>query len=175
MVYVDNFTLVAFVVSVLLFFSVVVLALRTSRTNRATIGELERRLETVSAHNPLPTDSARHLCCAIRRLHPNAQVGLDFHLGDDGEGAYIREWLMPVPEPDVDRLQQALEDHHRELEVGTYRRERSAAYPAVSDQLDAMYKARHGDPADLEAIDELIRRVKCTYPKPGDCERECPE
>ncbi len=43
---------------------------------------------------------------------------------------------------------------------------RRAAYPAVGDQLDALFKARAGDPAELTTIDAAIAAVKATYPKP---------
>jgi hypothetical protein len=43
---------------------------------------------------------------------------------------------------------------------------RRAAYPAVGDQLDALFKARAGAPAELTAIDAAIAAVKAAHPKP---------
>lgn len=46
---------------------------------------------------------------------------------------------------------------------------RHANYPSIGEQLDALYKARHGDPSDLIEIDAKIAEVKMRYPKPGEC------
>ena len=43
---------------------------------------------------------------------------------------------------------------------------RKSEYPSLSDQLEALYKARNGDTSELEAIDELITEIKEKYPKP---------
>lgn len=43
---------------------------------------------------------------------------------------------------------------------------RAAAYPPVGDQLDAAFKARIGDGAELAAIDAAIQAVKAAHPKP---------
>lgn len=66
-----------------------------------------------------------------------------------------------------------MDEHLREREEGRFREQRVASYPSIADQMDALYKARHGDPSDLQAIDARIKEIKCTYPKPGDCERDC--
>lgn len=44
---------------------------------------------------------------------------------------------------------------------------RRAAYPAIGDQLDAAFKARAGDGAELAAIDAAIQAVKAAHPKPA--------
>ena len=106
-------------------------------------------------------------------MYPNAQVGLDFYVADEGRGAYIKEWMLPTPAPTDTQLAEALEAHHQERAEGRYRELRKAHYPSVTDQLDAMYKARRGAVEDLEQIDALIRDIKCRFPKPGDCERDC--
>jgi hypothetical protein len=43
---------------------------------------------------------------------------------------------------------------------------RAKDYPSIGDQLDAQYKARQGNSADLELIDAQIAAVKAKYPKP---------
>ena len=43
---------------------------------------------------------------------------------------------------------------------------RRAAYPALGDQLDALFKARAGDETELAAIDAAIQAVKAAHPKP---------
>lgn len=39
------------------------------------------------------------------------------------------------------------------------------AYPSVQAQLDALYDARHGNPAPLAAIDDQIAAVRQRYPQ----------
>lgn len=51
--------------------------------------------------------------------------------------------------------------------VAACRSLRHANYPSVGEQLDALYKARHGDPTALEEIDARIADVKSRYPKPA--------
>mgnify|MGYP006921296315 CR=1 FL=1 len=53
--------------------------------------------------------------------------------------------------------------------VAACRALRHANYPSIGDQLDALYKARHGDPGPLEEVDAKIAEVKARYPKPGEC------
>ena len=43
---------------------------------------------------------------------------------------------------------------------------RKSEYPAIEDQLDALYKARKGDDSELKKLDRKITRVKKKYPKP---------
>jgi hypothetical protein len=50
-----------------------------------------------------------------------------------------------------------------------YREARLAEYPSLGDQLDALYKARQGDPSELAELDARIREVKARHPKPGQC------
>lgn len=47
----------------------------------------------------------------------------------------------------------------------TYAELRANAYPALGDQLDALYWARQGDDTAQQAIDEAISAVKAAYPK----------
>jgi hypothetical protein len=42
---------------------------------------------------------------------------------------------------------------------------RRAEYPSVEDQLDAAFKARHGDPGEQLEIDKKIEEIKSKYPK----------
>lgn len=43
---------------------------------------------------------------------------------------------------------------------------RRGAYPSIGDQLDALFKARAGDPTALAAVDAAIAAVKAAHPKP---------
>ena len=42
---------------------------------------------------------------------------------------------------------------------------RQQVYPTRGDQLDALYKARKGDPSELQEIDVAIEEVKTLIPK----------
>lgn len=44
---------------------------------------------------------------------------------------------------------------------------RTNEYPSVSEQLAALYEARHGDTKSLEAIDARIAATNQKYPKLG--------
>jgi hypothetical protein len=46
-----------------------------------------------------------------------------------------------------------------------YKQIRAESYPAIGDQLDALYWARNGDTSHLDAIDEKINEVKASYAK----------
>ena len=50
-----------------------------------------------------------------------------------------------------------------------YAAQRLKEYPSIGDQLDAAYKARHGDDSDQIRIDEQISMVKQNYPKSDEC------
>ena len=47
----------------------------------------------------------------------------------------------------------------------TYAEARQGAYPAIGDQLDALFWAREGDDSQLKLFDEQIKAVKAKYPK----------
>lgn len=50
-------------------------------------------------------------------------------------------------------------------QIVTYKEMRSANYPSIGDQLDALYWARNGDTSQLESIDLKIEETKNLYPK----------
>jgi hypothetical protein len=73
-----------------------------------------------------------------------------------------------------DKLEQALDDTPRVecptlpelqavMESNAYAEKRRSEYPALSDQLDAIWKGG----SDLEAMRAKIEEVKAKYPKPG--------
>lgn len=169
--YLDTVSVAGIVLTLLIIAAFVALLLSRSKSDRERIHELQMRLDEGPTHELIPSEDARHLCCAIRRIYPSATVGLDFHVGDDGDGPYIREWLTPLPEPTDHQIQEALVLHHEEFAAGRYREKRKASYPSINDQLDALFWARQGDHTQLEEVDEHIRRVKIEYPKLGECEQ----
>jgi len=45
---------------------------------------------------------------------------------------------------------------------------RRSEYPSIQDQLDAAYKARRGNTAEQEELDNRIEKIKNKYPKSDD-------
>ncbi|MGB0713263.1 MAG: XkdW family protein [Gammaproteobacteria bacterium] len=148
-----------------------------SQKDKATAQRMEllhKEIRRMHDAPHLPTHASRELCCAIRRIYPEAVHGVDYQLADEGEGPYIKEWLMEkVPEPEIEHLAEAINDHRADAEKNAYREARHMAYPSVGDQLDALHKARMGDSTELEMLDVVIERVKERYPKHADCEENC--
>jgi hypothetical protein len=164
---VDAFTLSALAVVVLIAALVVYVVQRMRAETRDRLSALEDHLQAharASLNRP-----GRELCGAVHRLHPNARLGLDFEIADQGQGPYIKQWLLPVPQPGEPKLREALAAYRAEQAHQAYREVRLAEYPSIGDQLDALYKARHGDSAELQAIDNRIADVKAAHPKPGEC------
>lgn len=74
---------------------------------------------------------------AIKHIYPNAVLGKDFSLRDDGEGPFIEVWNIEAPKPSADDL--------------------LSAHEAV--QLAARISTRRGEIlADLERIDAASAR-----------------
>ncbi|MCP5146427.1 MAG: hypothetical protein H6978_16580 [Gammaproteobacteria bacterium] len=167
--YFDNFTIgaiVIFVVVLLVFFG-----LHRSQQNetREQLDALERRLHDLHAGPPLHSRAAREMCAAIHHLHPNAIAGEHFQIVDDGQGPYISAWYMDEPQPSPRELADIVEGHREEWSDHGYREARLAEYPSIGDQLDALYKARHGDNSDLQAIDAQISEIKSRHPNIDRC------
>lgn len=84
---------------------------------------------------------------------------IPFVVGDSGEASSFAE-------KEAKRKQEELQ---REEEIKnrllTYADLRSQNYPALGDQLDALYWARQGDDTVLQQIDGEIESVKTQYPK----------
>lgn len=169
----DTFTLSAFGVVALAFIFIIWLQNRAQKESRQRISELENQIDRLHGPTALPSHASRELCCAVRRLYPDAMHGVDFQVADDGDGPYIATWLLEHPRPEPEALSRAIAEHREVLEASGYKDERRRAYPSVGAQLDALYHARKGHPGRLEAIDEQIRRVKERFPKPVECEKDC--
>jgi hypothetical protein len=164
----DAFTISAISVVLLLAVLLVIVSFVTSRATQSRVAALERSLPAPKP-TPARVRGQRELCGAIHRLHPNARVGVDFHVKDDGQGPAIAEWLLPTPQPTKEQLETAMTEYLREQQDEAYREARLAEYPSIGDQMDALYKARQGDPAELAAVDARIHEVKARHPKPGQC------
>jgi len=87
----------------------------------------------------------------------------DFKLQDDldGKGVYIKEWLSDSPQPSEENITTAHNEWQAEYDAKEYARNRVAEYPAIGDQLDALYHAGVF-PADMTAT---LKAVKDKYPK----------
>lgn len=113
-------------------------------------------------------DDVRQLCRAIHHLHPTVHAGIDYIINDDDpeQKPYIARWLnTSIPQPQPEELERALQDISGVDPVKDHAAQRLREYPSIGDQLDAAYKARHGDDNDQVRLDGLIRRVKEKYPK----------
>lgn len=167
----DNFTISAIIVSLLTVALMVAAMLHSRRRTERRLRHLEGHLRHTggSPWSATLDPDIRELCGAIHRLYPCARFGEDFELAKRAEGAVIGHWRMPVPEPDQDELARALQEYRQEQEQASYRVARQVEYPAVTDQLDALYQARQGNAEAIREIDRRIARVKARHPKPGEC------
>lgn len=48
---------------------------------------------------------------AIKYLYPNAELGKDYSVRDDGEGQFIDTWLLEEPEPSAEELDAAWQEY----------------------------------------------------------------
>ena len=72
-------------------------------------------------------------------------------------------WLTPdIPKPTEDEIAQEIERLKVEHELTQYKRQRAPEYPAITDQLDALFHAGVFPPE----MAEQIQAIKDKYPKP---------
>ena len=144
---------------------IVVFRFLVSQNTRAT----QEKIRQLSQQQTLihADEHARELCIAVHQLYPKMHAGIDYLIKRDAPGAmpYIADWNAVEPKPTQEQLEAAF----TRVAGKTYIDLRRAEYPGVGDQLDAAYKARHGDPSQQEAQDALITEIKMKYPKPGTC------
>lgn len=48
---------------------------------------------------------------AIKFLYPNAELGKDYSVRDDGEGQFIDTWFLEEPEPSAEELEAAWQEY----------------------------------------------------------------
>ncbi|MGS0929555.1 XkdW family protein [Bacillus safensis] len=48
---------------------------------------------------------------AIKYLYPNAELGVDYSVRDDGEGQFIDKWLLDDPIPSDEKLDVAWQEY----------------------------------------------------------------
>tara|TARA_Y100001938_G_scaffold149909_1_gene238663 strand:- start:28318 stop:28629 length:312 start_codon:yes stop_codon:yes gene_type:complete len=87
---------------------------------------------------------------------------VDFSLQDDGDGAYIREWLSASPQPSVDEIETAHAEWQAEYDSNAWSRARQSAYPTWQEQMDMMY---HDQTEGSRTWLDAIEAVKEAHPK----------
>ena len=111
---------------------------------------------------------AHRLGQAVHLLRPSAHLGFDYFIEhDDGKLPYISEWNGSGSMPTLVELEGALRKVTAIDSTG-YAAMRRSEYPSIEDQLDAAYKARHGDITEQAELDNRIEQVKSKYPKSDD-------
>jgi Ca2+/H+ antiporter len=162
----DSTTLNVFLIILLIVGVWVFILWTNTRTMHKHIQQVAQQ-QSVIRHD----DAARSLCRAIHTLEPAVHAGIDYIIKDDpGKGPYIAQWLnTTIPQPKPEQLEQALETISGIDPVKDHAAQRLREYPSVGDQLDAAYKARHGDTADQVKLDEQISKIKQKYPKSDEC------
>ena len=157
-----NFILVMMVLVVIW-----VLALRlNNRTTQQLVHRVARQQSLIRQ-----SEDVRMLCLAVHHLYPSLHAGTDYIVSKDGpdQQAHIEEWLHTnIPQPTREQLDHALQEISSIDPVKDHAALRRAEYPSVGDQLDAAFKARHGNPAEQQQLDLLISQVKEKYPKSDD-------
>lgn len=94
---------------------------------------------------------------AVQSLRPNASWMVN---GDEYEGL---EWLDETQtKPTKEEIKKEIERLKAEYELTQYQRQRAPEYPAITDQLDALFHAGVFPP-EMAA---QIQAIKDKYPKP---------
>ena len=105
---------------------------------------------------------------AVHLLHPSVHLGFDYVIKqDDGKLPYISEWDTGGSMPTQAELDDALKKVAA-IDCTGYAAMRRSEYPSIEDQLDAAFKARRGNPAEQEVLDNRIQQIKDKYPKSDD-------
>lgn len=103
---------------------------------------------------------------AVHLLRPTVRLGFDYTIKRDGSGGnpYVSDWEAGGTEPEQTELADALA-RVSEVDSRGYAAMRRSEYPSMEDQLDAAYKARHGNDTEQQKIDRQIEEIKSKYPK----------
>jgi len=162
----DSSTFNVFIV-ILLFVGIWVFILwSNARTMHKQILQVAQQ-QSVIRHD----DAVRLLCRAIHSLQPTVHAGIDYIVSEGGpdQNPHIAEWRhSSIPKPTPEELEQALKMISGIDPAKDHAAQRLSEYPSVGDQLDAAYKARHGDDADQSRLDGQISMIKKKYPKSDD-------
>jgi hypothetical protein len=159
----DSSTMNAFLIILLIVGAWVFILWSNARAMRTQILRVAQQ-QSVIRHD----DAVRLLCRAIHSLQPTVHAGIDYIVSEGGadQGPYIAEWLhSSIPQPQPEELEQALKMISGIDPAKDHAAQRLREYPSVGDQLDAAYKARHGDDDDQMKLDGQISMIKKKYPK----------
>ena len=85
----------------------------------------------------------------------------DVILVDEGNGAYIKEWNLDIPEPTDAQLAQYESQAEAQEALGVVQGKRAAEYPSLAEQLDYIY---HNGVEAWKT--DIIDPIKARYPKP---------
>jgi|TARA_R110002110_G_C13196580_1_gene694978 hypothetical protein len=86
---------------------------------------------------------------------------VDFSLQNDGGDTFISKWMSASPQPAEAEIETAHAEWQAEYDSQAYARNRQTEYPAIGDQLDALFHAGVF-PADMAA---QLQAVKDKYPR----------
>jgi len=134
-----------------------------TRDSRRHTNKIFQQQHLVKTH-----PDVHRLSQAVHLLRPSVRLGFDYAIQhDDGKLPYISEWNTGGSMPTQAQLDEALRKVNAIDSTG-YAAMRRSEYPSIEDQLDAAYKARHGDSTEQEELDKRIEQIKNKYPKSDD-------
>lgn len=112
--------------------------------------------------------NAHRLSQAVHLLRPSVRLGFDYVIKEDADKQpYISGWDTAGSIPTAAELDEALKKVAAIDSTG-YAAMRRSEYPSIEEQLDAAFKARHGDVTEQEELDIRIQQIKDKYPKSDD-------
>ena len=90
----------------------------------------------------------------------------DFVLQDDGNGAYIKEWLSSADIPTVAEIEAAHIEWQAEYDAQEYARNRKSEYPSLDELIIALWEGVVEERmAAVTKLEAKRQAVKLKYPK----------
>ena len=94
------------------------------------------------------------------------EVTTDFTLQNDGNGAYIKEWLSNKPQPTESEIEVAHAEWQAEYDAQEYARNRQTEYPSVDELVVALWEGVVEERmAVVTSLEGKRQAVKAKYPK----------
>ncbi len=91
---------------------------------------------------------------------------VDFSLQDDGQGAYIKEWISASPQPTEAEIETAHAEWEAEWNATQYQRNRKEEYPTIDELVVALWEGVVEERmAAVTKLETLRQAVKAKYPK----------